>query len=223
MIITIDGPASAGKGTLAQSLSKKYQMAYFDTGMVYRAVGLKLVLNGISPENESEAEKAALSMDFPQMISLSKNPDFRSDIGGRAASIVAAYPSVRAALLKMQQDFANNPIFCDGTPAKGAIYDGRDTGTVVCPNAELKLYVTATPEVRAERRYKEFLSKGIIKTFNEVLEQIKERDERDQQRAAAPLKPAHDAIIFDTSEYDAKQVFDKVCEIIETIQKKLEK
>ncbi len=223
MIITIDGPASAGKGTLAQSLSQKYQMAYFDTGMVYRAVGLKLVLKGISPDNESEAEKAALSLDFPQMINLSKEADFRSDVGGRAASIVAANPAVRTALLKMQQDFANNPVFGDGTPAKGAIYDGRDTGTVVCPNADIKLYITASPEVRAERRHKEFLAKGINKTFEEVLAQIKERDERDQQRAAAPLKPADDAIIIDTSIYDAKQVFNKVCEIIDSFQKKLEK
>lgn len=223
MIITIDGPASAGKGTLANSLSKKYGLAYFDTGMVYRAVGLKLILNGTPPETESEAIKIAKSLDFPEMMLLAKNPDFRSDVGGRAASIVAAIPAVRDALLKMQQDFANNPVFEDGTPANGAIYDGRDTGTVVCPNADLKLFVTATSEVRAERRYKEFLSKGINKTFEEVLEQIKERDERDQKRAAAPLKPAQDAIIFDTSLYDAQQVLNKVCEIIDNLQKKLEK
>ena len=223
MIITIDGPASAGKGTLAQSLSEKYEMAYFDTGMVYRAVGLKLVLEGISLENESEAEKVAKSLDFPQMMSLSKNPDFRSDIGGKAASIVAAIPSVRSALLKMQQNFALNPVFGDGSPAKGAIYDGRDTGTVVCPTADIKLFITATPEVRADRRYKEFLTKGINKTYQEVLSQIKERDERDEKRATAPLRPAKDAIIFDTSKYNAKQVFDKVCAIIEDKQKKLEK
>lgn len=223
MIITIDGPASAGKGTLAQSLSEKYEMAYFDTGMVYRAVGLKLVLEGISLENESEAEKVAKSLDFPQMMSLSKNPDFRSDIGAKAASIVAAIPSVRSALLKMQQNFALNPVFGDGSPAKGAIYDGRDTGTVVCPTADIKLFITATPEVRAERRYKEFLTKGINKTYQEVLSQIKERDERDEKRATAPLRPAKDAIIFDTSKYNAKQVFDKVCAIIEDKQKKLEK
>lgn len=223
MIITIDGPASAGKGTLANSLSKIYGLAYFDTGMVYRAVGLKLVLNGISPENESEAIKIAKSLDFPEMMLLAKNPDFRSDIGGRAASIVATIPSVRDALLKMQQDFANNPIFEDGTPANGAIYDGRDTGTVVCPNADLKLFITATSEIRAERRYKEFIAKGINKTFEEVLKQIKERDERDQKRTAAPLKPAQDAIIFDTSQYDAQQVLNKVCKIIDNLQKKLEK
>ena len=220
MIITIDGPASAGKGTLASNLSQKYGMAYFDTGMVYRAVGLQMVLAGKALENEAAAEKEAQALTFPQMMELSKHKDFRSDIGGKAASIVAAMPKVRQALLKMQQDFAKNPVFADGTKANGAIYDGRDTGTVVCPDADIKLFVTASPEVRAERRYKEFLQKGINKTYAEVLAQIKERDDRDSNRAAAPLKPAADAVIFDTSEYNAAQVFEKVCRIID---KKLEK
>lgn len=220
MIITIDGPASAGKGTLASNLSRKYNMAYFDTGMVYRAVGLEMVLSGKSPEDETEAEKAALALTFPKMMELAGHKDFRSDIGGRAASVVAAMPRVRQALLKMQQDFARNPVFADGRKADGAIYDGRDTGTVVCPGADIKFFVTASPEVRAERRFKEFKSKGIDKTFEEVLAQIKERDNRDENRAAAPLKPAADAIIFDTSEYDAAAVFEKVCRIID---KSLEK
>ena len=154
------------------------------------------------------------------MIELSHHQDFRSDIGGRSASVVAAMPSVRRALLKMQQDFALNPVFADGSKANGAIYDGRDTGTVVCPDADIKLFVTASPEVRAERRYKEFLQKGLNKTYEEVLAQIKERDERDSNRSAAPLKPAADAVIFDTSEYNAEQVFEKVCSLID---KKLEK
>lgn len=220
MIITIDGPASAGKGTLANSLSHKYNMAYFDTGMVYRAVGLQMVLAGQSLEDEAQAEKAALALNFPKMMELAKHADFRSDIGGKAASVVAAMPKVRQALLKMQQDFACNPVFADGTPASGAIYDGRDTGTVVCPNADIKLYVTASPEVRAERRYKEFLSKGIARSYDEVLAQIKERDNRDENRAAAPLKPAADAIIFDTSELDAAEVFEKVCKIIDQTTEK---
>lgn len=111
-------------------------------------------------------------------------------------------------------------MFADGSKANGAIYDGRDTGTVVCPDADIKLFVTASPEVRAERRYKEFLQKGLNKTYEEVLAQIKERDERDSNRSAAPLKPAADAVIFDTSEYNAEQVFEKVCSLID---KKLEK
>ncbi len=220
MIITIDGPASAGKGTLADKLSRKYGMAYFDTGMVYRAVGLQMVLDGQPLEDETTAEKVAKALTFPKMIALSHHQDFRSDVGGKAASVVAAMPSVRRALLKMQQDFALNPVFADGSKANGAIYDGRDTGTVVCPEADIKLFVTASPEVRAERRYKEFLQKGLNKTYEEVLAQIKERDERDSNRSAAPLKPAADAIIFDTSEYNAEQVFEKVCSLID---KKLEK
>ncbi len=222
MIITIDGPASAGKGTLAHKLSKKYNLAYFDTGMVYRAVGLQLVLKKIDPSNVIAAENEAKNLTFPKMMTLAQHPDFRSDIGGKAASVVATIPQVRKSLLKMQQNFALKPTFADGTPANGAIYDGRDTGTIVCPHADIKLFITATSEKRAERRHKEFLSKGINKTYEEVLAQIKERDERDEKRSSAPLKPADDAIIFDTSEFNADEVFDKVCKIIENKQKTLE-
>ena len=217
MIITIDGPASAGKGTLAKKLAEKYMMAYFDTGMVYRAVGLELVLSEKNISNVDDAEYTAKNLTFQKMMSLSSHPDFRSDVGGKAASVVAAIPQVRDALLKMQQDFALNPVFADGSHANGVIYDGRDTGTVVCPHADLKLFVTASPEVRAERRYKEFLEKGIEKKYEDVLSQIKERDERDEKRATAPLKPAKDAIILDTSNYSAQQVFEKVCSIIDSL------
>ena len=216
MIITIDGPASAGKGTLANSLSKKYGLAYFDTGMVYRAVGLQMVLSGTPFEDVAKAEDFAQKLDFPTMMELAQHKDFRSDVGGKAASVVAAIRGVSSALLKMQQDFAKNPVFANGQKANGAVYDGRDTGTVVCPNADVKLFITASPEVRAERRHKEFLSKGIDKTYAEVLEQIKERDDRDEKRASAPLKPAEDAIIFDTSEYNAEQVLEKVCQIVDS-------
>lgn len=220
MIITIDGPASAGKGTLANSLSQKYNLAYFDTGMVYRAVGLELVLSGQSVEDEATAEKAALELTFPKMMELSKHKDFRSDIGGKAASVVAAQPKVRQALLKMQQDFSKYPVFADGSKASGAVYDGRDTGTVVCPNADIKLFITASPEIRAKRRFLEYQAKGMNKSYEDVLAQIRERDARDENRAAAPLKPAVDAIIFDTSSYSAAEVFEKVCEIIEKSAKK---
>ncbi len=215
MIITIDGPAAAGKGTLAQNLALKYQLAYFDTGMVYRAVGLDMVLNSQSLEDAAKAESAAKSLTFAKMVNLSKHPDFRSDIGGQAASKVAVIPEVRAALLKMQQDFALNPQFADGTPAKGVVYDGRDTGTVVCPNADIKLFITASPEVRAMRRHKEFLEKGKTSVYEDVLAQVKERDIRDTTRASAPLKPADDAIIIDTSDMDIDAVFQKVCRIID--------
>jgi cytidylate kinase len=215
MIITIDGPAAAGKGTLASRLSKKYNLAYFDTGMVYRAVGLELILNNLSPEDEIEAEKVAKNLTFAKMINLSKHPDFRSDIGGQAASKVAALPIVRQLLLKMQQDFALNPQFADGSKADGVVYDGRDTGTVVCPEADIKLFVTASPEVRALRRHKEYLQKGVNSVYESVLAQTKERDLRDSSRSSAPLKPAVDALIIDTSNLDIDQVFDEVCKIVD--------
>lgn len=214
MIITIDGPAAAGKGTLAQKLAQKYELAYFDTGMVYRAVGLDLLLRNINPENEVDALAAAQNLTFSKMVELSKHPDFRSNIGGQAASKVAALASVRAELLKMQQDFAVAPSFADGKKAKGVVYDGRDTGTVVCPNADIKFFVTATAEVRAMRRYKEYLDKGVISSYEEVLAQTKERDARDSSRTSAPLKPADDAIVIDTSDMSIDEVFKQVCNLI---------
>lgn len=215
MMITIDGPAAAGKGTLAANLSAKYKYAYFDTGMVYRAVGLEMYLRNLDISDEAAALQIAEALTFEKMMELSKHQEFRSQIGGRNASIVSAYPPVRTALLKMQQDFAKNPVFADGTPAQGAIYDGRDTGTVVCPQADIKLFVTASPEVRAERRYKEFLTKGINASYEEVLADVKARDERDANRSAAPMKPAEDAIVFDTSTLNIDEVFAKACKIID--------
>ncbi len=219
MIITIDGPAAAGKGTLASNLSKKYGYAYFDTGMVYRAVGLEMHLQNKDMTDEDSALKIAQNLTFEHMHELAKNPDFRSALGGKNASIVSAYPAVRAALLKMQQDFALHPVFADGTPAKGVVYDGRDTGTVVCPQAEVKFFITASPEVRAERRYKEFLQKGIKTSYEEVLADVKARDERDSNRATAPMKPAADAVIFDTSSLTIQEVTNKACEVIDAKKK----
>ena len=223
MIITIDGPAAAGKGTLAGSLSRKYNLAYFDTGMVYRAVGLEMVLTHQDVNDEGSAERVARELTFQKMHMLAENRDFRSDVGGKAASVVSAHPKVRAALLKMQQDFSLNPTFADGTPAAGAIYDGRDTGTVVCPQADVKFFVTASPEVRAMRRFKEFQQKGIETTYEKVLADMKARDERDSQRAAAPLKPAPDAVILDTSALSIEDVIKKAEKIISQKQKSLEK
>lgn len=215
MIITIDGPAAAGKGTLAQQLANRYGLAYFDTGMVYRAVGLDLILKGITPENADQAELSARELTFSKMIALSKHPDFRSNIGGQAASKVAAITAVRDALLKMQQDFALDPKFADGQKASGVVYDGRDTGTVVCPRADIKLFVTASPEIRAMRRHKEFLQKGLQSSYDDVLAQTKERDLRDSSRSSAPLKPADDAVMIDTSDMNIDEVFDYVCSIID--------
>lgn len=216
MIITIDGPAAAGKGTLAAKLSEKYQLSYFDTGMAYRAVGLELMLQGVDPEDEPKATAIAQKLTFARMMELSKHPDFRSSAGGSAASKVSAIPQVRAALLQMQKDFALNPQFSDGSPAKGAVYDGRDTGTVICPQAEVKIFITASSEVRAQRRYKEYVQKGKEVSFDEVLAQIIERDNRDSSRASAPMKPADDAEIIDTSDMSIDEVYQKVCNIIDS-------
>lgn len=220
MIITIDGPAAAGKGTLASNLSKKYNCTYFDTGMVYRAVGLEMYLRKKDLSNEEAALEIAQNLTFEHMQELAQNPDFRSALGGKNASVVSAYPAVRKALLKMQQDFALRPVFADGTPAQGVIYDGRDTGTVVCPNADVKFFITASPEVRAERRYKEFLQKGMKTSYEEVLADVKARDERDANRTTAPMKPAQDAVIFDTSDLSIQEVITKACEVIDAKQKK---
>lgn len=221
MIITIDGPAAAGKGTLAGKLADKYNLAYFDTGMVYRAVGLEMLLGGFELGNVDAAVRFARNLTFPRMMELSSNPVFRSLEGSKAASAVAAVPEVRTALLQMQQDFSKNPVFADGSPAKGAIYDGRDTGTVVCPRADIKFFVTASPEVRAERRHKEYLQKGQAVDYAEVLEQTIARDQKDFARESS--QPAKDAVIFDTSGLSIDEVFAKACEIIENRKKTLEK
>lgn len=223
MIITIDGPAAAGKGTLSEKLANKYNLTYFDTGMTYRAVGLDLILQGINPEDEEKAAEVAKKLTFPKIMELSKHPDFRSNIGGEAASKVSALPKVRSALLKMQQDFALNPQFADGSKANGAVYDGRDTGTVVCPQADVKIFITASPEVRAMRRYKDYQKKGLNISFEDVLEQTKIRDQRDSSRATAPMKPAEDAVIIDTSDLSIEEVFKKACDLVNLKQKTLEK
>lgn len=216
MIITIDGPAAAGKGTLAASLAKKYNLAYFDTGMVYRAVGLEMLLNGYDLSDNKKAEAFAENLTFPKMMELSKNPEFRSLNGSRAASAVAAMPKVREALLQMQQNFSHNPVFADGSKADGAIYDGRDTGTVICPHADIKFFVTASPEVRAMRRFKEYQEKGQAANYEKVLEQTIARDKNDYARAGS--QPAADAIHFDTSDLSIDEVFNQVCAIIEKKQ-----
>jgi len=215
MIITIDGPAAAGKGTLSQKLAEKYCLAYFDTGMVYRAVGLMLLCEGKDLQDVAAAEAAAASLDFAKMIELSHHQDFRSAKGGQAASVVSSYSGVRALLLDMQRNFAKNPTYANGKPAQGVIYDGRDTGTVVCPKADIKFFITASPEVRAKRRYDEFVAKGMNVQYEDVLRDVKARDERDATRKDAPMKPADDAIILDTSSLGIEDVFTKAVAIIE--------
>lgn len=207
MIITIDGPNSVGKGTLASRLAEFYGYTYFDTGMVYRAVAVEMYINNFDVNDEKAAAKIAQNMTFDKMIELSKNPEFRGTIGSNNSAIVASYPDVRAALLKMQQDFAKNS-------KAGVIYDGRDTGTVVCPNADIKIFITAKPEVRAMRRYKYYQSQNIDISYEQVLKDVIARDEKDINRSVAPLKPAEDAIIFDTSDLNAEEAFVEACELI---------
>lgn len=207
MIIAIDGPAAAGKGTLAQNLAKHFNYAFLDTGRLYRAVGYAVLQAGKDPADEKAAAAAAEAFDSKSINQILKNPALRDEKTGTAASKVAAIPAVRAALLELQRDFARHPFHDDGTPAKGSVLDGRDIGTVVCPDADIKLFVTASPEVRAERRFNELKEKGENPDYDKILADLKERDERDSKRSTAPLKPAEDACILDTSDLNAVAAF----------------
>jgi CMP/dCMP kinase len=186
MIIAVDGPAAAGKGTIARALARHFGFHFLDTGALYRMVGLAVIRNGGDPADKRAAIVAATSLD-PSGFA---DRDLRTEAVGAAASIVAVVPEVRSALLSLQRDFARKQ--------PGAVLDGRDIGTVVCPDADVKLYVTASPEVRAARRQKELGAAS----YEDVLAEIKARDLRDSQRATAPLLPAKDAVILDTSELD---------------------
>ncbi len=203
MIIAIDGPAAAGKGTLARRLAEHYGLRFLDTGALYRAVALALLQAGESPEDEEAALAAARGLD----LGLMEHPELRTLKVGEAASRVAAMPAVRAALVDYQRTFAATP--------PGAVLDGRDIGTVICPDADVKLFVTASPEVRAHRRWRELLVAGRDRTYEEVLAQVRERDERDMKRAEAPLRPARDAHLLDTSELDIEAAFRAALAIVE--------
>ena len=206
MIIAIDGPAAAGKGTLARRLAAHLGLAYLDTGLIYRAVGKKVMDAGADAEDAEAAEAQARALKASDL----EADGLRTDEVAQAASKVSAVPGVRAALLDFQRDFAAHP----PGGAKGAVLDGRDIGTVVCPDADVKLFVTASTEVRAERRLKELHGRGLEAIYARVLEDMKERDARDSSRAASPLEPATDAHQLDTSTLDADQVFARALQII---------
>jgi len=186
-IIAVDGPAASGKGTIARALAGHFNLPHMDTGLLYRAVALNLWRWGGDPGNEFEALRACDELGFDPA-----DEELRSEPVSKIASMISAYPSVRAALLKRQQEFAEQ--------AGGAVLDGRDIGTVIAPNAEVKLFVTASPEIRAQRRLKELERRGMRAHFDEVLADIRSRDERDANRDVAPLKQASDALLLDTSD-----------------------
>lgn len=199
MIIAIDGPAAAGKGTLARRLADELGFAYLDTGGLYRAVGLSVLRSGGNPADAGAAEAASANLD----LSLLDDPALRNEETGSAASKVAVLPGVRSNLLNFQRNFASNP---PGGVA-GAVLDGRDIGTVVCPDADVKLFVTASAEVRAKRRFRELEERGLEPEFHVILADVRERDERDMNRKDAPLRPAEDALLLDTSNLDIDAVF----------------
>jgi len=202
-VIAIDGPAASGKGTLARRLAEHFGLDYLDTGSLYRAVGMKLVYSDKDPGDLQAAVAAAQSITMDDLA----NPRLRQERIGKAASVVSAFPEVRQALLEYQKKFAKNP--------RGAVLDGRDIGTVVCPEADFKFFITATLYARAKRRHRELEGEGIEVVFDSVLEDLRERDERDQNRAAAPLVAADDAIIIDSSASDANQTFALAKDIVE--------
>jgi cytidylate kinase len=185
-VIAVDGPAASGKGTIARALARHFELPHMDTGLLYRAVALKLWRWGGDPSSEFEALRAADELGCDP-----DDPELRSEPVSKIASMISAYPSVRAALLERQQDFACQP--------GGAVLDGRDIGTVIAPDAQVKLFVTASQEVRAERRLRELEGRGMTAHYDEVLADIRSRDARDSGREVAPLKPAPDALVLDTS------------------------
>ena len=202
MIIAIDGPAASGKGTLAKRVAVHFGLAHLDTGLLYRAVARDVRGRGEALDDATAATAAAASLD-PRSLN---DPALRDTGLGEAASVVARIPQVRAAMLVYQRAFARRP--------EGAVLDGRDIGTVVCPEADVKLYVTASAEVRAARRCRERLDRGEQAVLAMVLEDIRRRDERDAGRDVSPMRPAPDAFLLDTSNLDIETAFDTAVGVI---------
>jgi cytidylate kinase len=205
MIIAIDGPAAAGKGTLGRRLAEHFGLAYLDTGLIYRAIASKMLQRDLDPA-DPEAAAVARTLSAEDL----EDPALRGDEAAQAASQVAAIPDVRAAVLDFQRDFAAHP----PGGARGAVLDGRDIGTVVCPDADHKLFVTADLEARATRRLQELRERGVESIYARVLEDMAERDARDSQREVAPLVPAIDAFMLDTTELEADAAFAAALEFI---------
>ena len=198
--VAIDGPAAAGKGTISRAVADRFGFAHLDTGLLYRATGRKVLETGFSPE---DAAKAVTPDDL-------NRDGLRTQAVAELASRVAVIPEVRAALVAFQRDFARR----EG----GAVLDGRDIGTVICPDAEVKLFVTASAECRARRRFDELVANGQSAAYDEVLDEVKKRDARDMGRSDAPLKPAGDATVIDTTDMDIDAA---VAEAVRSIEGKL--
>ncbi len=202
-VIAIDGPAASGKGTLARRLAAHYGLPHLDTGLLYRATACALLEEGLPLEDVEAAVAAARALSLTDF----DDARLRSREMGEAASIVAAMPPVREALVDLQRRFAARE--------EGAVLDGRDIGTVICPAADVKIFVTASPETRAQRRALELASRGERADYAAILEDVRKRDERDSSRSAAPLKAAPDAVTLDTSDLDIEDAFQAALAIIE--------
>lgn len=202
MIIAVDGPSAAGKGTVARAIARRLGYHFLDTGSLYRMVGLAMLKAGKSGDDEVSATAFAKALD-PASVA---EEDLRSENVAAMASKVAALPAVRQALLDYQRQFAKRQ--------PGAVLDGRDIGTVVCPDADLKLFITASTDVRAKRRFEELKSLGQKVDYESVLEEVMARDERDASRTTAPTRPADDAILIDTSDLTRDEVLKAVLDVI---------
>jgi cytidylate kinase len=209
-VIAVDGPAASGKGTIAVKLGALHGFPVLDSGLLYRAVGVKVLERGQDLGDPAAALAAAMSLDPAEL----ERPEVRTRLAGEAASRVAVYPAVREALRDFQLDFAARE--------PGAVIDGRDIGTVIAPQAPAKLYVTATPEVRAHRRWKQLSGQGEAVTYDDILADIRVRDERDSARADSPMTMAADAVLLDTTEMTIDAAFDAARRIVETARSRWE-
>ncbi len=209
-IIAIDGPAASGKGTIAKRLAAHLDYAHMDTGALYRLVGHEVLQEGGDPSDEEQAVAAALFLKDNFDPSMCNNPLIRTAEAGQAASKVGIFPKVRAALYELQVNFAKYP----PNGKAGAVLDGRDIGSVICPHADVKLFITANVEVRAKRRYEELMAKNGEVTYEEILADMIARDDRDENRKNAPSKAAEDALIIDTSDMNVEEAFTYIWDII---------
>ncbi len=207
MIIAVDGPVAAGKGTLARRLADHFGFAYLDTGRLYRAVAAKMLATGVNVADSAKALAIAEKLDLEDLAVAG----LRDEAVGALASAIAVDQRVRRALLALQRCFATSP----PNGADGAVIDGRDIGSVVCPDADIKLFVTAAPEIRAQRRHKELLERGEPSIYARVLDGLVERDRRDSAREISPLRPAEDAVVLDTSSLDSEAAFAAALKLID--------